>query len=687
MTTPQLFDLMRRTERQLFVGRTEEQAMFSAALRADPKPFHVLHVHGPGGIGKSALLQRFAETAADHGLIHVVVDGQVVDPVVSVVEDMLDEAGVFDPGVHAVVLIDTWEQLAPLDDWVRASLVPRLSAQSLLVLAGRNPAAPAWRANGALWSLCRTLPLRRLSERQSRDYLERRDIPAHQLASVLRFTHGHPLALSLAADVAVNNPDQPAVVADDPNIIGTLVARLRIEAPDDLHRMALETAAVVPAITESIIADVVPEGDRTELFRWLTSLSFMRRADVGVAPHEVARHALVSDLRWRHPHRYREIHERARDHFSNGVKATAGVEQDRMVRGLMYLHRDNPVIAPFLDWDTMAEHRPGPARDGDVGVLVEMVRTCEGEDSARLAAAHLAHDLEGAVVIRGRHDEPKGFVYLASITAAEVSAGGHPVDDPAMEAALATLNTDIPLRPGESATMFRFWMCGDTYQDVGGVQSAVFAVVVRHYLAAPNLAATLFPVADPEFWGPGLAYADLTRLERASFTVGGRTYAVFGHDWRTRPPASWLGMLADRETSGQIEPPAERPEPLMVLSRDDLVAATTDALRHFTEPDQLATNPLLRSRVVIERASVDVTVRENVEVLRGVLAEVVEDLATTPRGTKQHRAIYHTFINPAPTQEAAAEAVHMPFSTYRRHLVAGRDAVAERMWRLDLGDG
>ena len=48
-----------------FVGREEELAVFTAALYGGG--CSVLYVHGPGGIGKSALLRRFAAEAAVAG--------------------------------------------------------------------------------------------------------------------------------------------------------------------------------------------------------------------------------------------------------------------------------------------------------------------------------------------------------------------------------------------------------------------------------------------------------------------------------------------------------------------------------------------------------------------------------------------------------------------------------------------
>ena len=64
-----------------FVGRTAEQTLFRSSLETDPADptFTVLWVHGPGGIGKSALLERFAEDAQAVHRPVVRVDGRAID--------------------------------------------------------------------------------------------------------------------------------------------------------------------------------------------------------------------------------------------------------------------------------------------------------------------------------------------------------------------------------------------------------------------------------------------------------------------------------------------------------------------------------------------------------------------------------------------------------------------------------
>ena len=119
--------------------------------------------------------------------------------------------------------------------------------------------------------------------------------------------------------------------------------------------------------------------------------------------------------------------------------------------------------------------------------------------------------------------------------------------DPAAAAAWSHLQRHAPLRAGERATLFRFWMAEDTYQAVSPVQSLTFIQAVNHYLTTPGLAFTFFPTAEPEFWAPVLAYADLARLSEADFEVGGRRYGTYGHDWRAMPPVAWLTLLGERE--------------------------------------------------------------------------------------------------------------------------------------------
>src|SRR5829696_10001653 len=137
-----LGDRVVASRRRTFVGRVAERELFGASLVADTgSGFAVLFVQGDGGVGKSALLRMFADHAAAAGCAVVRIDGHDVRPNS---ESFLQAAG---PGVGlgpVVVLVDTYELLEPLDEWLREKFVPGLSEGSVVVIAGRRPLPQGW---------------------------------------------------------------------------------------------------------------------------------------------------------------------------------------------------------------------------------------------------------------------------------------------------------------------------------------------------------------------------------------------------------------------------------------------------------------------------------------------------------------------------------------------------------------
>jgi hypothetical protein len=325
-------------------------------------------------------------------------------------------------------------------------------------------------------------------------------------------------------------------------------------------------------------------------------------------------------------------------------------------------------------------------RPEDKPALVEMVAAHEGEESSRLAAHWFERQPQGVLILRDSDGRPAGFVCMVSL---HLASDKDLKVDPATAGAARYLKRHAPLRPGENATLFRFWMARDTYQAVSPVQSVIFISVVRHYLTTPGLAFTFFPCADAGFWAPMLSYADLTRLPDVDFAVGGRNYGVYGHDWRAVPPAAWLALLADREiaASPQAQMRPDTAVPLVVLSHPEFAASVREALRdyHESRTDSMRTNPLLRSRIVTERAGAHLSESDRVNALRSLMREAAQMLQSTPRDAKLFRALHHTYFQPAATQEQAAEIMDIPFSTYRRHLKSGITRVTDILWQQEIG--
>ena len=108
-----------------FVGREAELDLFRSALLAAESPFAVLHLYGPGGVGKTTLLREYARMAAEMGRPVALLDGRNIDPsppgfllalhlALGLAENNRS-ATISNWPLDTVLLIDTYEILAPLD--------------------------------------------------------------------------------------------------------------------------------------------------------------------------------------------------------------------------------------------------------------------------------------------------------------------------------------------------------------------------------------------------------------------------------------------------------------------------------------------------------------------------------------------------------------------------------------------
>jgi RecA/RadA recombinase len=684
---------LRAARHARFVGRAAEKAQFEAALAAPELPYFVLHLYGPGGVGKTTLLREFALLAEQRGGAAAYLDARNIEAVPEAFTAALEQAVNLPAGktlgehltayTRFVLLIDTCETLAPLDDWLREVFLVSLPENVLVVLAGRYPPGAAWRTDIGWQTLAHSLALRNLSPDDGQDYLQRRAVPADQIKAVLDFTHGHPLALTLVADAFAQRGELRFEPGQVPDVIHTLLTQFVQKVPGPAHRAALEVSPLVRITTETLLEELLGVEDAHELFTWLQGLSFMENGPEGLFPHDLAREALLADLRWRNPEWYAELHRRARHQYIRRLNQTSGMTQQRILADLIFLHRDNPVVKPLFEWKPGGHFTAEPMRPTDITALKAMVAQHEGEEAGRLAKFWLSRQPENALVLRESNGVPGGFLLALSLEKI------HPDDyetDPAVKAARGFLSQQAALRPGERATLFRFWMAAGAYQSVSPAQSLLFVHIVRHYIGTPGLAYTLIPCADPDFWSAGFEYAVLQRLPQADYTVEGRRYGVFGHDWRAMPPAAWLDVLGEREIA--MFTPGAAPviaEQVIVLSEANFAAAVHNALKDYTRPENLRDNPLLKSRLVMEQAGSGASEAERIAALRALIRAAADSLQQVPRQTRFYRPLYHTYIQAAATQEQAAELLDLPFSTYRRHLRSGIERVTSILWLREIG--
>jgi hypothetical protein len=232
------------------------------------------------------------------------------------------------------------------------------------------------------------------------------------------------------------------------------------------------------------------------------------------------------------------------------------------------------------------------------------------------------------------------------------------------------------VRRGEGVVYLRWWMHVDAYQAVTAAINLTAMHVVSHCVTRPGLAWNFVAMADPGFWSAHFEGVNFARAADADFEVGGRRFGVFAHEWRVETPAEWMmnaGIpMPFAATSAAAEAGAR------ALAEADFFRAARDALRVYTRLDALAESPLRGARMLqagppgTPGAALQARLREAAESLRG-----------NPRDLKLYRAVWHTYFEPLPTQEAVAERLDLPFSTYRRHLRRAIERIGAWLWQRE----
>jgi hypothetical protein len=651
-----LGERLRDLRRRSYVGRDREVALFRSALTDSG----LLFVHGPGGVGKSVLLDMFADVAADAGRSAVRVDARNLrlgpDTLPALAEG-------------AVLLIDTCELLEPLDDWVREQYLPSLPGDALVVMAGRRAPGPRWYADPAWRDLMQEITLGNLPRQDVLTYLAAQGVSEELHDRLLAISHGHPLLLSMLVD-AVGKGAEPYRLGDVPSVVGSLLAQTIDEAPSPLHWAALQVCAHAPVTTEDLLRAVL--GDEAgKLFAWLRALPFTVDGPNGLYPHDVARDALDADLRWRDADRYAELHRQLSVAMRARILATVDErEQIQLLTDTIVLASARSKVATCSNPPVTMQAYADTPRGGDRAPIIAMTTAWQGEEQAELAAYWLDRRPEAFRVFRTASGEPRGYVACLELTETDLGA------DPGVDAMWRYAQEHGAPRTGERVRAWRFFL--DRYHgQLPSPSVTLFAACqTLDALTHHNTAWTLVGAyADPARWAATMHNLDFEPAKGAEYTIGSTRFPVFAHDWRRTDVEEWLEVLHARQAGALTRAADDAGK--TVLSESQFAAAVRSALRDLQTTNLLQENPLLRSRVVRQSqregmAPVE-TLRELLEMAVGVLPPNLRILTD------------RTFLHPVTTQERIAESLHLSFNTYRRHRDRAVRNITDWLWAKETG--
>lgn len=355
-------------EDEFLVGRAQERALFERFLAGEPTSKHIWSLYGTGGVGKSTLLDAFRRQAIRRDAVFLLLDSREFrragddfcrqlllhlpsargksrgneEPLVAV-QGRLSRLA---EDRQVVVALDTYEEMAGMDDWLREQFLRELDPRILVILAGRYPLkgqwliSPAWRER-TLW-----LAIDHLTRTDVLDYARKCGLTEEAQGERLwERTRGHGLSLSLAVSAELPEGSGPL---HDKGWSSELASSWLKEVPDEEFRRLVEAASMLRQFNQEMLAYVLESEISADAFGRLTALSFVRKIDRGWRLHDLMRESAQSHLRERAPGRFGMLMERCVRYYASIIREAYGKKDVAWEVGELFFYIGDAMIRAHL---------------------------------------------------------------------------------------------------------------------------------------------------------------------------------------------------------------------------------------------------------------------------------------------------------------------------------------------------
>jgi hypothetical protein len=384
-----------------FVARAAELARLEALLVDEPAR-NVALVHGPGGIGKSALLREVVRRAHARGWATLVIEGRDLPGGTDSIDAEVRSLGSV---AHALVLFDSWEHGAPLTPYLRSHVLPHFPTGWVAIVAGRDTPDAGWSRDG--WEqVSLELALTPFGDADAAECLRRHGVDdATAITRLTSWAAGSPLALVLGARVG----EVWAPESDVPDeVIGPLVRRF-VDADVDERELAILAAAALARVSTPDLLEAAVSGDGDAAYEWLATRSFVEPLGAGVTLHALFASALREYVRRNHAALAAELRRRIADH-AYGESVHNG---DALSYDLAALSED-PVLQWGFGWDRTGRHRLDGVQPGDIERLQPALTTDCADPWWHLVCRYAAQAPKYVIIVRDPTDARVGIGVAAS---------------------------------------------------------------------------------------------------------------------------------------------------------------------------------------------------------------------------------------------------------------------------------
>lgn len=570
---PRISDLMARQAQDTFVGRGAEMDALRAMLLAQGP--RVVHVHGIAGIGKTALLERFAADARNSGAVVIQLDCRSIEPTESgllralgdatgrartdsdAVADRLGELG-----DTVVITFDTFEVFRLLDSYLRQVFVPPLPDNVRLIFLGREPPPAPWFAMPGWGRLLTSLPVSPLSSDEAAQLLVGLGSEPELAQRVARLTHGHPLALRLAAEALRDQPEGPLPGGSSlVLVLDELTRTFLADVGDPVTRRVLEGVALARRATVSLLRALFPDLAPQDAYQRLRSLPFVDVAEDGLIVHEAVRDPVARSLHASDPCRHLEYRRTAWRQLTAEAEHAGSNDLWRYTADMLYLI-ENPVVREAFFPSGTAEFTVEPATPEDHQAMVDMTRLHDGDQSVSAIQAWLRRLPQSFSVVRDHQGAVAGF--CCKLRSDQVEPAWL-LDDAVTEQWFEHLR-HRPMPRGETALFCRRWLSRNDGDSPSAVQAAAWVDLKRTYMELrPRLRRVYLTVRDLPAYQSVASRLGFEVLEDRQVSLDGLRYHSAVLDFGPSSVDGWLADIAAAELG------VERPRRLLDTGSRELV--------------------------------------------------------------------------------------------------------------------
>ena len=572
-----LRERLRQQATRNFVGRRQdiEQLLYLVSDGEIP----VVFVHGIDGIGKSSLLTMFAAEAQASGTVVIRLDCRTIKPSPDgFVHELNNAIGgnsadveqvtarLSQLGGRVILTLDTYEVFRMMDTWLRQVFIPALSDSVHIVFCGREAPVAAWHTTPGWEGMFQSIKLGPLSRDEAEALLLQCGVAETDTHKVIQFTHGHPLALKLAAATITERPDLNLKEVESQQVVTELTRLYMADVPDPVSRVALEAASVIRRTTPSLLEAMLPEIAPNDAYDRLQSLPFVDSASDGLMIHDLVQQAIATRLRSTDPERYHHYRRLAwhqlRSEFSVGSRAAVW----RYTADMLYLI-DHPGIHDVFFPTDVHLYAVEAATPNDKDAVMATALRHWGLEMLDILQYWWQVQPSAFYVARGRGMEIAGFYCMLKV---------QPLADEAQfkDSITRTWWQHLQANPIPERQLALFILSSldaETGYTPGAVRGSLWLDIKRTYMEYPQTRRVYTVSQKPEIWVPILE--SLGFRELAPTQLDGKQHTCMVNDFGPQLVPGWMAGLVDAQLG--VAPPVVLDVEARALRMGGTLAALT----------------------------------------------------------------------------------------------------------------